>query len=86
LGRTLETQRQSAATLNALKGINKEEYALAEAYAKQQMARQMAAAGIRQNIATNAAMLQNAQTGAINMGQQAMKSSGDILTSNFQYQ
>ena len=86
MGRTLETQRQAAATLNALKGLNAEEFALREGISKNEMARQMAAAGIRQNIATNAAMLQNAQTGAINMGQQAMKSSGDILTANYQYQ
>lgn len=86
LGRTLETQRQAAATLNALKGFNQEGYDLNEAVKKQDMARQLAAAGIRQNIATNAAMLQNAQTGAINMGQQAMADSGRALTTNYQYQ
>lgn len=86
LGRTLETQRQAAALLNAQKGFNQENYDLSEAVKKQDMARQLAAAGIRQNIATNAAMLQNAQTGAINMGQQAITDSGRALTTNFQYQ
>jgi hypothetical protein len=86
LGLTAEAKRQAAASLDAQKGFNQENYVLNEAVRKQEMARQMAAAGIRQNIATRAAMLQNAQTGAINMGQQAMKNSGDILTSNFQYQ
>ena len=86
MGRTAEALRQGAASLAVQKGFNKENYALREAYDKQQMARQLAAAGIRQNIATRAAMLQNSQTGAINMGQQAMADSGRILTSNFQYQ
>ena len=86
MGRTAETLRQGAASLAVQKGFNQENYDLTNAYNKQQMARQLAAAGIRQNIATRANMLQNAQTGAINMGQQAMADSGRILTSNFQYQ
>ena len=41
----------------------------------------MAAAGIRQNIATRAAMIQNAQRAGLNTGMKAAEQAGSALTS-----
>jgi hypothetical protein len=61
-------------------------YDASEARSKQEFARNVAAAGIRQNIATRAAMLQNAQLAGLNMGQTAAQQAGSALTSQYQYQ
>jgi len=45
----------------------------------------MAAAGIRQNIATNATMLQNAQLAGLNMGQTGAQQVGAALTGAYNY-
>lgn len=78
--KTGETQRD----INRL--MNAENYALREASAKQDMARDMAAAGIRQNIATRAAMQQRAQGAGIEAGRQALADAGAILRNQYQYQ
>jgi hypothetical protein len=45
----------------------------------------MAAAGIRQNIATAANMLERSQQAAQQMGQTAAQQMGSALTSQYQY-
>ena len=57
----------------------------AEARSKTEFQRQMAAAGIRQNIATAANMLQNSQLAAQQMGSNAAQQMGSALTSQYQY-
>jgi hypothetical protein len=78
--KTAETQRD----INRL--MNAENYGLREAAAKQDMARNMAAAGIRQNIATRASMQQRAQMAGIEAGRQALADAGAILRNQYQYQ
>ena len=52
---------------------------------RRDMQRQLAAAGIRQNIATQANMLQAAQNAGLNMGQTAASQVGGALTQNYNY-
>ena len=52
---------------------------------RRDMQRQLAAAGIRQNIATQANMLQAAQNAGLNMGQNAASQVGGALTQNYNY-
>ena len=46
----------------------------------------MAAAGIRQNIATRAAMMQQAQQAGLNAGLTAAQQASAALTKQYQYQ
>lgn len=57
----------------------------AEARSKTEFQRQMAAAGIRQNIATAANMLERSQQAAQQMGLNAAQQMGSALTSQYQY-
>lgn len=57
----------------------------AEARSKAEFSRNMAAAGIRQNIATAAQMLMQSQLGAQQMGQTAAQQAGQALTQQYQY-
>jgi hypothetical protein len=50
------------------------------------MERQMAAAGIRQNIQTRAAMQERAQQAGLQAGLGALSQAGGALTSQYQYQ
>jgi hypothetical protein len=71
-----------------LAGIRKympELFKAAEAAKKTEFQRQMAAAGIRQNIATAANMLERSQQAAQQMGQTAAQQMGNALTSQYQY-
>jgi hypothetical protein len=52
---------------------------------KAEYMRNLAAAGVRQNIATQAAMLQNAQRTAQQMGVNAASQMGQALTQQYQY-
>lgn len=58
----------------------------AEARSKTEMQRQLAAAGVRQNILTAANMLERSQQAAQQMGLQAAGQAGSALTSQYQYQ
>jgi len=58
----------------------------AEARSKTEFQRQMAAAGIRQNISTAANMLERSQQAAQQMGLNAAGQMGSALTSQYQYQ
>ena len=71
-----------------LAGIRKlmpELFKSAEARSNTEFQRQMAAAGIRQNIATAANMLERSQQAAQQMGQTAAQQMGNALTSQYQY-
>jgi len=57
----------------------------AEARSKTEFQRQMAAAGIRQNITTAANMLERSQQAAQQMGLNAAQQMGSALTSQYQY-
>jgi hypothetical protein len=72
-----------------LAGIRKlmpELFKSAEARSKTEFQRQMAAAGIRQNISTAANMLERSQQAAQQMGLNAAQQMGSALTSQYQYQ
>jgi hypothetical protein len=72
-----------------LAGIRKlmpELFNAAEARSKTEFQRQMAAAGIRQNIVTAANMLERSQQSAQQMGLNAAQQMGSALTSQYQYQ
>ena len=86
MGRRYEQLKSAETQRDALRLLFPEVYAAREAAAKQDFARNMAAAGIRQNIATRAAMLQNAQLAGLNMGQTAAQQAGTALTQQYQYQ
>jgi energy-coupling factor transporter ATP-binding protein EcfA2 len=58
----------------------------AEARSKTEMQRQLAAAGVRQNIVTAANMLERSQQAAQQMGLNAASQAGSALTSQYQYQ
>jgi hypothetical protein len=58
----------------------------AEARSKTEMQRQLTAAGVRQNIATAANMLERSQQAAQQMGINAASQAGSALTSQYQYQ
>lgn len=58
----------------------------AEARSKTEFQRQLTAAGVRQNIATAANMLERSQQAAQQMGINAASQAGSALTSQYQYQ
>jgi len=86
MGRRLETVKSAEAQRDALRLLLPEIYQASEARSKSEFERQMAAAGIRQNIATRAAMLQQAQQAGLGMGLTAAQQAGGALTSQYQYQ
>jgi hypothetical protein len=69
----------------AMRKLNPEIFAAAEARSKNELQRQLAAAGIRQNIATTANMLERSQQAAQQMGVNAASQAGSALTSQYQY-
>lgn len=79
--------RKSAEDLAyAMDILNPRNFDLREATSKADFARQAAMKQIAQNVATRAAMLQNAQVAGINAGQQALTDSGRIMGQIYQYQ
>ena len=86
MGRQLELLKSAEAQRDAMRMLLPEIYKASEARSKSEFERQMAAAGIRQNIATRAAMLQAAQAAGLGMGQTAAAQAGGALTSQYQYQ
>ena len=69
-----------------MRRLNEERFKAAEARAKTEFIRGMAAANIRQNIDTAARQLLGAQASAQAMGQTASQQMGDALTRQYQYQ
>ena len=57
----------------------------AEQAMRDEFTRDMAGAGIRQNILTNAALTENMQRAALNMGQTAASQAGQALTARYNY-
>ena len=86
MGRRLELLKTAQTQRDVLRTLLPEIEAAAEARSKKEMERQMAAAGIRQNIKTRAAMQEAAQTAGLQAGLGALQQAGGALTSQYQYQ
>ena len=85
-GRRAEYDQTINQQLNAIRKLYPELWRATEARAKNEFQRQMAAAGIRQNIATQANMLERSQQAAQQMGLNIGQQMGSALTSQYQYQ
>lgn len=85
MGRRLEQLKAAETQRDAMRLLLPEVYKASEARSKSEFERNMAAAGIRQNIATRAAMLQAAQQAGLGMGATAAQQAGGALTSQYQY-
>ena len=83
--RTLESQREGKAVAENLQRFGDIDLKYKEAAAKKDFERQAAMKAIGQNIATNAAMLQNAQIGAMNLGQTFGQGITDTIGKIYQY-
>lgn len=86
MGQRLQTYKDAETMRDAMRLLNPEILAASEARSKKEFERMMAAAGIRQNIATRAAMQQNAQQAGLQAGLTAAEQSGRALTQQYQYQ
>ena len=86
MGRRLELLKTAQTQRDVLRTLLPEIEAAAEARSKKDLERQMAAAGIRQNIKTRAAMQEAAQTAGLQAGLGALNQAGSALTSQYQYQ
>jgi hypothetical protein len=84
--RSAESLREATAQRDAMRTIYPEVAAASEARSKKEFERQMAAAGIRQNIETAANMIQRSQQSAQQIGQTAAQQMGNALTAQYQYQ
>jgi hypothetical protein len=84
--RSAESLREATAQRDAMRLLYPEVAAASEARSKKEFERQMAAAGIRQNIETAANMIQRSQQSAQQMGQTAAQQMGNALTAQYQYQ
>ena len=71
--------------LAGMRKIMPELFKAAEARSKTEFQRQMAAAGVRQNILTAANMLERSQQAAQQMGLNAASQAGSALTQQYQY-
>lgn len=86
IGRTLESQREGRVMAENMQRYGDVNLAFREAAARKDFERQAAMKGIAQNIATNAAMIQNAQLGAQNLGQTFGQGITNALGTVYQYQ
>ena len=86
MGQRLETLKTAQTQRDVLRTLLPEIERAAEARSKKELERQMAAAGIRQNIKTRAAMQQLAQEAGLKAGLGALQQAGGALTSQYQYQ
>ena len=86
MAQRLQTYKDAETMRDAMRLLNPEILAASEARSKKEFERNMAAAGIRQNIATRAAMIQNAQRAGLESGMTAARQAGDALTRQYQYQ
>jgi hypothetical protein len=82
----LETLKTAEAQRDALRLMMPEIAKASEFRSRQEMQRQLAAAGVRQNILTAANMLERSQQAAQQMGLTAASQAGSALTSQYQYQ
>ena len=86
MAQRLQTYKDAETMRDAMRLLNPEILAASEARSKKEFERNMAAAGIRQNIATRAAMIQKAQQAGLQAGLTAAEQSGRALTQQYQYQ
>jgi hypothetical protein len=86
MGQRAQTFKDAENLRDVMRLLNPEILAASEARSKKEFERMMAAAGIRQNIATRAAMQQNAQEAGLRAGMTAAQQAGDALTRQYQYQ
>tara|TARA_Y100000004_G_scaffold44031_1_gene48314 strand:+ start:1228 stop:2004 length:777 start_codon:yes stop_codon:yes gene_type:complete len=86
MGQRLDTLKTAQTQRDVLRTLLPEIEAAAEARSKKEFERQMAGAGIRQNIQTRAAMQQRAQQAGLQAGLGALQQAGSALTSQYQYQ
>ena len=86
MGQRLQTIKDAETMRDAMRLLNPEILAASEARSKKEFERNMAAAGIRQNIATRAAMQQKAQEAGLQAGLTAAQQAGAALTQQYQYQ
>ena len=86
LGQRLQSRKDTETQRDNFRILMPELEALREATAKKDFERGMAAAGIRQNIATRAAMQQRAQQAGLQAGLTAMQQAGQNLGRVYQYQ
>lgn len=85
-GRRTEYAKNIEQQRDAMRMLLPEIFNASEARSKNELTRQLAAAGVRQNIITNANMLERAQQAAQQMGANAASQAGAALTSQYQYQ
>ena len=86
MGQRLDTYKTAETQRDVLRLLLPEIERAAEARSKKELERQMAAAGIRQNIETRAAMQQRAQQAGLQAGLGALQQAGGALTRQYQYQ
>lgn len=85
-GARLGMEKMAESQLKIMRRQNEERFKAAEARSKTELQRQLAAANIRQNIATAAEQLIGAQQSAQRMGETASQQAGQALISQYQYQ
>lgn len=85
MAQRLETIKTAEAQRDAMRLLMPELFKAAEARSKTEFQRQLAAAGVRQNILTAANMLERSQQAAQQMGLTAASQAGSALTSQYQY-
>jgi len=85
MAQRLETMKTAEAQRDAMRLMMPELFKAAEARSKTEFQRQLAAAGVRQNILTAANMLERSQQAAQQMGLTAASQAGQALTQQYQY-
>ena len=84
-GRRLRTIKDAEALRDAQNIVLPTVRKFAEQAKRDEFARSMAGAGIRQNIATQAALTENMQRAGLNLGMTAASQAGDALTQRYNY-
>lgn len=84
-GRRLRTVKDAEALRDAQNIVLPTVRKFAEQAKRDEFARSMAGAGIRQNIATQAALTENMQRAGLNLGMTAAQQAGDALTQRYNY-
>lgn len=86
MGQRLQTLKDAQTQRDVFRTLMPEVMEVREATAKKDLERNLAAAGVRQNIATRAAMQQAAQAAGLKAGLGAMQQAGQALNRVYQYQ
>ena len=84
-GRRLRTIKDAEALRDAQNIVLPTVRKFSEQAKRDEFARSMAGAGIRQNIATQAALTENMQRAGLNLGMTAAQQAGDALTQRYNY-